>query len=321
MNHINDRSTTDLGTWRRTHEQILAAAHDVMGPIPAHDRSAAPVFSVDEEVDCGTYLRQRIRYESEPGCETPAFLCRPHSARPETPARGVLCLHPTNLDCGYEDVVGLSGRKNRDYASELTARGLVTISPSYPLMASYQPHIDALGYVSGTMKAIWDNMRALDLLQSLPFVDGSGFGAIGHSLGGHNSVYTAVFDPRIKAIVSSCGLDSYLEYKDGNIAGWTQTRYMPRIGSYNHLQDIPFDFHDLVAALAPRACLISAPIGDDNFKWKSAAAVVDAARTVYQLHGASDHLEILHPECDHDFPGDIRSLAYAFIEQHLIDPA
>ena len=72
-----------------------------------------------------------------------------------------------------------------------------------------------LGYESGTMKAIWDNIRAIDLLETLPYVKRGPVGAIGHSLGGHNSVYTAVFEPRIGVVVSSCGLDSYIDYKDG----------------------------------------------------------------------------------------------------------
>ena len=33
------------------------------------------------------------------------------------------------------------------------------------------------------------------------------FGALGHSLGGHNAIFTAVFDPRLKVVVSSCGFD------------------------------------------------------------------------------------------------------------------
>ena len=137
---------------------------------------------------------------------------------------------------GYEDVVGLSDRPNRNYASELSERGFVTISPSYPEMAAYQPDIDVLGYASGTMKAIWDNSRGLDLLASFKFVDSSrGFGAIGHSLGGHNAIYTSVFDKRITVIASSCGFDSYQDYYDGAErvwkfgAGWCQIRYMPRL--------------------------------------------------------------------------------------------
>ena len=88
------------------------------------------------------------------------------------------------------------------------------------------------------------------------------FGAIGHSLGGHNTVYTAVFDPRITVLASSCGLDSYLHYKDGVERnwyfgqGWCQIRYMPRMSNYRgKLEEIPFDFHELLGSLAPRTFL------------------------------------------------------------------
>ena len=72
---------------------------------------------------------------------------------------------------------------------------------------------------------------------------------IGHSLGGHNSVYTAVFDERIKAVVSSCGLDSFADYKGGDITGWTSTRYMPRLAQFKgRSSETPFDFDELLAA-------------------------------------------------------------------------
>ena len=122
------------------------------------------------------------------------------------------------------------------------------------------------------MKAIWDNIRGLDLLDSLPYVKHGKYGAIGHSLGGHNSVYTAVFDQRIQVVVSSCGLDSYLDYYGGDPQnwqlerGWCQTRYMPKLADYaGHLADIPFDFHEMIGALAPRTVFISAPLGDVEF--------------------------------------------------------
>ena len=35
-------------------------------------------------------------------------------------------------------------------------------------------------------------------------------------LAGHNSVYAIVFDERINSVVSSCGLDSYLDYYSGD---------------------------------------------------------------------------------------------------------
>ena len=49
---------------------------------------------------------------------------------------------------------GLGGKAHRQYAQELTKRGFVTLSPSYPLLAAYQPDLKALHMPSGTMKAI-----------------------------------------------------------------------------------------------------------------------------------------------------------------------
>ncbi|MEP6664445.1 MAG: alpha/beta hydrolase, partial [Verrucomicrobiota bacterium] len=174
----------------------------------------------------------------------------------------------------------------------------------------------ALGYESGTMKAIWDNIRGIDLLESLPFVKRGGVAAIGHSLGGHNSIYTAAFDSRIKVIVSSCGFDSYLDYQNGNITGWTSIRYMPKLLEYP-LTEIPFDFHEMIASLAPRAVFVNAPQQDTNFKWQSVDHVAAVARKIYRLYGAENNLRVAHPDCGHDFPDEIRAEAYQFISEHL----
>ncbi len=182
-------------------------------------------------------------------------------------------------------VVGLGSKPNRQYASELAERGYVTLAPNYPLLAKYQPDLRALGWQSGTLKAVWDNIRGLDLLDSLPFVTSGAIGAIGHSLGGHNSVYTAVFDERIKVVVTSCGLDSYLDYYGGDEKvwlpekGWAQTRYMPKLAGYRgRLKEIPFDFHEMIGALAPRHVLIIAPIKDHNFRAESVDRIVASAK-------------------------------------------
>ena len=168
-------------------------------------------------------------------------------------------------------------------------------------------------------------MRGLDLLASLPFVDRSrGFGAVGHSLGGHNAVYTAVFDDRLTAVVSSCGLDSYLDYFNGDQKnwaperGWCQTRYMRKLADYRgRLADIPFDFHEMVGALAPRHVLLIAPKKDSNFRADSVDRVVAAARPVFRLHGHEGRLRLEHPDCGHDFPPEMREAAYRLFDAVL----
>src|SRR5204862_1651899 len=134
-----------------------------------------------------------------------------------------------------------------------------------------------------------------------PLVKHGAYGVIGHSLGGHNSIYTAVFDDRIKVVVSSCGLDSFLDYKDARPElwmhgqGWCQDRYMASLADYKgRLADIPFDFHELIGALAPRHVFILAPLRDSNFKWESVDRIVKAASVIYDLHGVKDRLMMEH---------------------------
>ena len=306
--------------------QVLKAMRTVMGSMPGDERRVALDVRIQEEVDCGSYVRRLITFQSEPDCRTPAYLCIPKSALPgarKSPA--ILCLHPTDNRAGHKVVLGLGGREGRQYAAELAERGFVTLSPAYPHLANYWPNLGKLGYASGTMKAIWDNTRALDLLSSMPEVDDShGFGVIGHSLGGHNAIFTAVFDERIKVLVSSCGFDSFEDYYDGAERnwyfgkGWCQIRYMPRMSDYRgKLDTIPFDFPDLLGALAPRKVFVNAPLNDSNFRWKSVAKCADAARKIYTAHGATKNLLVRHPDCKHDFPRDLREEAYEVIASVL----
>jgi len=313
--------------WAKRRAEIVRGAEAVMGKFPGTEKRCPLDVKVEEEVDCGKYVRRLVTYSSEPGSRVPAYLCIPKDllkGKSKSPA--VLCLHGTDNTVGHGTVVGLGTRPNRSYASELAERGYVTLAPNYPLLAKYQPDVKKLGWESGTMKAVWDNVRGLDLLEALPFVDSSrGFATIGHSLGGHNSVYTAVFDDRLKVVVSSCGLDSFLDYYNGDEKnwlpekGWCQTRYMLKLAAYKgRLAEIPFDFHELIAALAPREVLIIAPTKDSNFKADSVDRIAKAARPVFKLLGHEDRLRVEHPDCEHDFPPEMREAAYKLIDRTLL---
>jgi hypothetical protein len=320
------RPVTTPAEWQQRRVEIIRGMQEVMGKLPGDERRVPLDVRIEEETAINSYVRRLITYQSEPESRTPAYLCVPHDVRAgERTAPAVLCLHPTDNQVGHQVVVGLGGRTGRQYAAELAERGYVTLSPSYPHLANYWPNLGRLGYVSGTLKAIWDNSRGLDLLAELPFVDDSrGFGAIGHSLGGHNVIYTAVFDRRITVVVSSCGFDSFRDYYDGAEAnwyfgkGWCQIRYMPRLSNYRgRLDEIPFDFPELLGGLAPRPLFVNAPLGDGNFRFKSVDQCAAAARPVYELLGGKHNLIMEHPDCGHDFPDEMRQAAYRVIDSVL----
>jgi dienelactone hydrolase len=314
-----------VADWLKRRAEIVRGMETVMGKLPGKEKRCALDVKVEEEVDCGKYVRRLITYASEPGSRVPAYLLVPNDVlKGNRKVPAILCLHGTDNVVGHGTVVGLGKNANRNYASELAERGYVCLAPNYPLLAKYQPDVKKLGWASGTLKAVWDNIRGLDYLESLPFVDAKAMGAVGHSLGGHNSVYTAVFDERLKVVVSSCGLDSFLAYYNGDPKnwelekGWCQTRYMPRLAGYKgKLADIPFDFHELIGALAPRHVLIIAPKEDSNFRAASVDRIAAAAQPVFKLYGHPDRLRVEHPDGGHDFPSAMREEAYKLFDAVL----
>lgn len=306
------RSTED---WEVRRGHIVAGMERVMGPLPREPKAALKIETLDE-VELDGYRRRTIRYQARRGDWVAAYLLIP-----DKPGRrpAVLALHPTGA-LGKGIAVGLGDRANRAYGSELAQRGYVVLAPDYPYMGDPQTDPYELGYVSGTMKGIYNHVRGIDLLQSLAEVDPERIGAIGHSLGGHNSLFVAAFDPRVRAVVTSCGFNAFAKYYGGDLTGWSSEKYMPRIAADfgKSPERMPFDFPEVLGAIAPRPVFINAPVGDANFEVSGVRDCVRAARPLYsQVFDAGENLVVVHPDCGHDFPPDVRERAYAFLDRAL----
>ena len=307
-----EQPITTAADWQKRRAHILANLQQVMGPMPTDDRKVSLDVHVYDESKMQKYLRKTISFASEAGDRVPAFLLIPHELKGRAPA--MLCLHQTTA-IGKQEPVGM-GMKNLAYAAELAERGMVALAPDYPGYGDYKIDAYAKGYVSATMKGIWNHRRAVDVLQGLPEVDPERIGVIGHSLGGHNSLFVSVFEPRIKAVVTSCGFNSFPKYFKGNLKGWSHKGYMPRIATEygSDPKRMPFDFTEILGAIAPRALFINAPLKDGNFEVTGVQDCVAAAAPVYELLGAKDALRPVYPDAGHDFPPEIRKQAYDFVE-------
>jgi hypothetical protein len=97
---------------------------------------------------------------------------------------------------------------------------------------------------------------------------------------------------------------------------------MPLIASKYHLdpKKVPFDFTDVVISFAPRPFLASSPLHDDNFEVSGVRDVIAAAMPVYARLGARDRLQANYPDCSHDFPPEVRKVAYEFLDKWLKHP-
>jgi len=314
----NKQIVKTVADWETRKRHVLAHMQTVMGPLPKPLKPVSLSVETLEEKPVGGIVRRLITYHTDSlNRKVKAYLFLPKIGGAKVPA--ILCLHQTTR-IGKGEPAGLNARKNLHYALQLAKRGYVTLAPDYPSFGDSDFDFDKKhGYQSGTMKAIYDNIRAVDLLQSLREVDGERIGCIGHSLGGHNTMFTAAFEPRIKVMVSSCGFTRFHKYYNGKLAGWTSKRYMPLIATRykNDPNQVPFDFTEIVGSFAPRAFLASSPVRDGNFEVSGVRDVIAGGKPIFQLYGKPDNLQLNTPNCGHDFPPDARKIAYEFFDKHL----
>lgn len=312
-----EQAVQNTADWARRRREILAGMQQAMGELP--DRSASPDLDVrvDEELSRDGYQQLKLSYVSHDGDRVPAYLLLP---APQSGERrpAMLALHQTTK-IGKDEPAGLGGLENLHYGQELAQRGYVVLVPDYPSFGDYEYDFTKSGYASGTIKGIANHMRGVDLLIARPEVDASRLGVIGHSLGGHNAMFLASFDERLQVVVSSCGWTPFHDYYAGDIQGWTSDRYMPRLRD-TYLLDpdqVPFDFYEVLGSFAPRAFFSNSPLRDSNFDVLGVKKGMASALRVYGLFGACERLQFRYPDCEHDFPPEVRREAYAFVDKIL----
>jgi len=315
----NPQPIKTLQDWEKRRVAIIAGFESAAGKLPSRDVPLPLDVLVSEKIETETYTRETITFASEPGDRTPAFLYVPKGLTPGEKRPGIVALHPTGA-LGKRIVDGQGERPNRAYAKELAERGYVVIAPDYLSFGDYTDYdFSKDRFESGTMKGVWNHMRCVDLLVARDDVDGEKIGTIGHSLGGHNAIFLGVFDRRVKVIVSSCGWTPFHDYYGGDLKGWTSDRYLPAIRDQFGLDPdkVPFDFYELVAALAPAAFFSNSPLRDSNFDYRGIEKAAPKARHIYELNDAADKMRIAYPDDEHDFPTREREESYLFLKRWL----
>ncbi|MCC6288478.1 MAG: alpha/beta fold hydrolase [Chitinophagaceae bacterium] len=297
-----------------------------MGKLPCRKEFLPLNIQLLDSVITKTYVLYNIRFTVTNSETLPAFLYVPIQRDRKKKLPAMLALHPTGM-CGKKITDGQDTLYKNAIARELAERGYVVIAPDYPGFGDQKDYdFKADRYQSGTMKAIFDNMRCIDLLQSRPDVNPDKIGVIGHSLGGHNAIFTGAFDTRLKVTVSSCGWTLMHDYFNGDTAAaekyggklwpWAQEKYMPLLRDKYQLNpdSIPFDFDEIISTIAPRAFFSNSPMNDANFNIDGVKKAVINIAMVYNLYQVPANLRVCYPDSQHDFPLRQRWQAYDFID-------
>ena len=318
-------------------ERVLAS---FLGAPPAAKPPLVP--RVLEEADLGGYTRRRLTFQTEPGEHVPAYLLAPKNIRGRLPA--VLCPHQTT-QAGKREPAGMAGDPTLHTALHLVERGYVTLT--WDALCFGERHDPASGHYGDAIpfyrrhpswsllgKMAWDAARAVDYLETLDFVDPSLIGSVGHSHGGITTIFSMALDPRIKAGASNCGFDTFRI--DGNTWRWSHaTALIPRLGFYvsspfvnmdfyravpdSGVVATPFDMHEVLALIAPRALLLSTSDADFVFPNGGWSARQSLARLgpVYRLLNAPDHIGSHFFSGGHNFPTEASARAYEWLGRWL----
>jgi dienelactone hydrolase len=283
-------------------------------------------------IDEGDYTRTLVTYMVEPDERMPAWLLSPkgNAPRGSWPALLAIHQHAGQYDLGKSEPAGVAGDPMYSYGRDLCRRGYVVLCPDLLCFEERRPPkevpqgrnvLDDAGYerfeftkriLMGSClqtKYLHDLTCALDLLTSLPDVNGSRVGVIGHSLGGQQSLWLAWYDARVSAVVSSCGFGLLRTLvRDGinhNFAA-----YVPGILEV-------CDMDALVADLAPRAFLLTAGETDPLFPVDGVRSVVEQAQLTYSQKGIPERFQAILFPAGHSFPDEVKAQAYAFLDRWL----
>ena len=315
--------------WKGKSEDIRARILEVLGPFPSIACALEPEIQASTETE--HYVRHKVCFTTEPGERVPSYLMIPKELAGPLPA--ILCLHQTVAQ-GKDEPAGLSGSPDLFSAHHLAERGYVVLAPdhicagerlerglgAYDTAPFYEKHPEW----SAVGKTIWDARRAVDYLASLEEVDPKRIGCMGHSLGGTSTVFAAAFDERIRAAVSSCGLTTFAE--DSNRLAWARDHwyiYMPKLRPvFLGNEAAPFDWHEVVSLIAPRAFLNASALNDSCFAKTDALAELGVrVSKVYRLLGAEECFANFLHGSGHGFNAEARALAYAWLDRWLKETA
>ena len=151
-------------------------------------------------------------------------------------------------------------------------------------------------------RMVEDVHTAIDKVVTDEQVDANRVYLFGYSIGAQTALYAAASDCRIKGVVSVAGFTPMrtdtLAKGTGGVARFSHQRdFTPRMGYFvRHESQIPYDYQDVLALVAPRPVLVVQPTVDREATPADVHAAVLAAKQVYGLYNAQDKLTLIEPD-------------------------
>lgn len=261
---------------------------------------AVELASIDHE----TFTIRKLEINATESRRMTILVTIPRQIRGPYPAVVAIGGHSSTLCTPYarETITREENQGDRYYhwfGTELAASGYITITTQVSQHEIYEAGNTLMG------ERLWDLMRCVDYLESLPEVDAKRIGCGGLSLGGEMAMWLAAMDERVYATVSSGFLTMMDQLEEGHCMCW----------KFPGLRDL-VDFPDIYALIAPRPlqCQNGLRETPDFFCVPLAREAMEQLRVTWVDLERPEHAVLdVHPG-EHEI--DLAGLLY-FFDKHL----
>ena len=302
----------DAEAWQQRARQRLV---ERLGGLPT---TRVPLNAeVLETTDCGSYVREKIVFDTRRNLSALGYLLVPKGGRRPLPA--VVCFsgHGRGLPdiLGPLDSAGVRPERSatyaREYALQCVEHGYVTFAVEQlalgtrrddaaraagPAENSCRPAACAALLFGQSMAGwrAWDAIRAIDYLAERAEVDIARVATLGASGGGTTSLLAGALDERVKVAVVSAYFNTF---RDSIVSiSHCPDNYVPGL-----LQDM--EMADLAGLVAPRRLFVESGRRDRIFPIEGSQVAVEHARSIYTAFGVSDRLGYAVHDGGHEFNG------------------
>lgn len=293
----------------RLKKQILASAG--LWPVPAKAPIKAAIFG---KVDRGDHTVEKVYFESHPGFYVTGNLYRPKNVTGKAPA--VLCPHG-HWTYGRLENQQLNSGPAR--AASFARQGYVAFSYdmvgyndsaaiSHRFAAGHRENIvdrEALWSVNLLGLQLWNSIRSVDFLLTLPEVDPERIACTGESGGGTQTFLLAAVDERVK-LSAPVNMVSFL------MQGGSVCENAPNLR-------IDTNNVEIASLMAPRPMMLVSATGD--WTKNMMTSEYPAVRGVYKLFGAEDKLTAIQIDAAHNYNQPSREAVYGWFAHWFLGRA
>jgi uncharacterized cupin superfamily protein len=155
---------------------------------------------------------------------------------------------------------------------------------------------------------VYENMRAVDYLQSRTEVDGTKIAITGASGGGNQTMYAGAWDDRFGAVVPVCSVGNYQAYL--GVAS-CMCEVIP--GALRFTEE-----GGILGLTAPRGLMVINATKDGiQFSVGEAKKSLAFASDVFKVYGKPDHVRHTIFDWHHDYSQAMREALYGWLAKHL----